>query len=299
MLQQDKIKQFKYYRDVQLWPLADDLNYEEWLNNFADGEEREIAMCILDFFMYFPDSLVNQMLATVIGKCGYVFQRKRGGWDNDKFKTDCWYSYIPGEDMKTTDSGNLFHRKLRDNLGIPEERIIGYPELHQKLSTEDRQNVILVDDFVGSGHQTYVAWILRKLSGKSLAEWSAEKDHCVIYAPLVVNKMGRDIIYNDCPELELCHIHTLTEEFNLFNPLCPCWNGDRTLYRKAMDLIEKKSLSLGIPFSGGANVIDVQGYRRQGLALAFEHGMPDACPPIFYWETTNWKPLIRKVYQRP
>lgn len=66
-----------------------------------------------------------------------------------------------------------------------------------------------------------------------------------------------------------------------------------------MKLIERKSLDLGIPFTGGSDVIDVQGYKQQGLALAFAHGMPDACPPIFYWETSTWKPLMNKVYQRP
>ena len=71
------------------------------------------------------------------------------------------------------------------------------------------------------------------------------------------------------------------------------------LYRKAKNLIERKSIELKIPFTGGADVIDVQGYHKQGLALGFAHGMPDACPPIFYWETKEWKPLMNKVYARP
>lgn len=291
--------QFKYYRDVRLWPLADEFNYEEWLNNFADGEEREIAIRILDFFMFFPDSLINQMLATVIGKCGYYFQRMRGSWTDGQFRTDCWYSFIPGEELKPTDSGYLFQRKLRDNLHIPEERIISYEQLHEKLSTELNQNVILVDDFVGSGHQTVVAWSLRNLRGKTLREWTAERGHCVTYAPLVVNYIGKQEIENKCDYLELTYIHALTPEFNIFSPACPCWDGDMALYRKAMSLIKKKSIMLKIPFTGGADVIDVQGYHKQGLALGFAHGMPDACPPIFYWETKVWKPLMNKVYARP
>lgn len=292
-------QQYKYFRDVQLWPLAQDLNYEEWLNNFAEGEERDIAMRILDFFMFFPDNLINQMLATVIGRCGYFFMRRRGGWSNEQFKNDCWYSFIPGEELRPTDSGALFMRKLRDNLGIPENRIISYEKLHEVLKTEKNQNVILVDDFVGSGHQTYVAWSLRKPLGHTLEEMSALNGHCVTYAPLVVNCIGKEVIDNDCPGLELTCIHTLTKDFNIFLPTCPCWEGDKVLYMKAMHLIEVKSMSLGIPFTGGADVIDVLGYKKQGLALAFAHGMPDACPPIFYWETEKWKPLMNKVYQRP
>ena len=55
---------------------------------------------------------------------------------------------------------------------------------------------------------------------------------------------------------------------------------------------------LNIPFTNGGQVNDVKGYREQGLALAFEHGIPDACPPIFYWETGDWKPLMNRVYSR-
>lgn len=298
--EQDKTKQFKYYRDTHLWPLADDFNFEEWLNNFAEGEERDIAIRILDFFMFFPESLVNQMLATVIGKCGYFFKRKRGSWSNERFKTDCWYSFVPGEELKPTDSGYLFQRKLRDNLHIPEERIISYEQLHQKLATTIDQNVILVDDFVGSGHQTAVAWKVHSFYGdKTLEDWTITNNHCVTYAPLVVNYMGKKEIEDNCKNLDLTFIHALSREFNIFSPDCPCWNGDRALHRKAMHLLEEKSMALGIPFTGGSDTIDIMGYKQQGLALAFYHCMPDACPPIFYWETANWKPLMNKVYPRP
>jgi len=35
----------------------------------------------------------------------------------------------------------------------------------------------------------------------------------------------------------------------------------------------------------------------QGLAISFDHGAPDAIPPIFYWKE-NWTPLIKKEYSR-
>lgn len=46
-----------------------------------------------------------------------------------------------------------------------------------------------------------------------------------------------------------------------------------------------------IPITGGNSVNDVMGFAKQGLALAFHHGIPDACPAFFYWNTENWKPL--------
>lgn len=43
---------------------------------------------------------------------------------------------------------------------------------------------------------------------------------------------------------------------------------------------------------------DEKGFNKQGLAIAFEHGTPDAIPALFYWETEDWTPLINKVYIR-
>lgn len=292
-------ERYNYYRETQLWPLADELNYEQWLDNFENDEEREIARRILDFFIYIPDRFINQMLATVIGKCGHYFKQMRGTWTDNDFKTNCWYSFIPGEDQKPTDSGYVFNRKLRDKTHIPEGNILNYVELHENLFRYMNKNIILVDDFVGSGHQTYVAWNRRDdKTKKTLQELTIENSHCIVYAPLIVNQMGFDNITNYCPNLGIVFIHLLNRHYSLFDKDCPCWDGDIKLYQKAMEIIKEKSIKLGIPSTRGANTIDYKGYREQGLALAFEHGIPDACPPIFYWETEYWKPLIKKVYSR-
>lgn len=292
------IERYKYFRDTQLWPLADTLNYKQWLENFTNDEELDIAQRILDFFIYIPDSMINQMLAIVIGKCGYYFKRQIGKWTDDDFKNNCWYSFVPGEEMKPTDSGYVFNRKLRDKLGIPEERIIGFNELQEILVKSFNQNVILVDDFVGSGHQTYVAWCRRLYKGWTLRQLAFAKKHTVVYAPLIVNYKGYNSIISGCHGLGLTFIHLLNEQYSLFKQNSLCWGGDVKLYNKAMNLIFEKSKMLNIPFTNGRQVNDVKGYREQGLALAFEHGIPDACPPIFYWETGDWKPLMNRVYSR-
>ena len=293
-------EKYKLFRDTQVWPLASDFNYEQWLTNFSVGEEQDIAQRILDFFIYMPDNHINQMLATVIGKCGYYFKQQRGAWSNSDFSNNCWYSFVPGEELKPTDSGYVFNRKLRDNIRIPEDRIVDYLTLRSCLLSSNNQNVILVDDFVGSGHQTWVAWTRRSSSqDKSLQEISIVNNHKVIYAPLVVNQKGYNKIINECVGLGLTFIYLLSQEYSLFDRNCPCWDGDNIMFQEGIKLIIEKSISLGIPITGGADVIDAKGYDEQGLALAFAHGMPDACPPFFYWESADWKPLVKKVYSRP
>lgn len=287
----------RYFRDVQLWPLADKLDYEAWINNFAEGEEQEIASRILGFFTYFPDTLMNQMLSTVVGKCGYFLKQVRGNWSHEQFKTNCWFSFVPGENLKTTDSGYIFQRKLRDVLKIPEERLVDYKDLCHQLSANYCQNVIMVDDFVGSGQQTDTAWNTPNSYG-TLKQIAKKNNHCIIYAPLVVNKLGKELIEENCEGLRLEYVHLLTEECCLFSPNCPCWEGRRDIYEKAMNLILKKSKLLGISDTEEGSETYYQGYCKQGLAIGFEHGIPDACPPFMYWDTENWKPLMNRVYKR-
>jgi hypothetical protein len=47
-----------------------------------------------------------------------------------------------------------------------------------------------------------------------------------------------------------------------------------------------------MPDENGNNVNDWQGFHRLGLALAFEHGAPDATIAMLRWNANNWQPLI-------
>lgn len=290
---------YHFYREVQLWPLARELNYEQWLNNFEEGEDQDIAQRILDFFVYIPDILVDQMLQTVIGKCGYFFKERVRGWNNDSFTKDCWYSFIPGETPSYTDSGYIFTRKLRDRVGIPEKHILGFDQLMYNITQGiPIKNVILVDDFVGSGAQCDAAWNYHKLgtTGITLASLTQLKNLNVVYAPLIVNEMGRQRIEGACLGLKLEFIHLLKEEYNLFNEKGLCWNGDHALYSRWISLFNKICKQERITLTGGRSVNDGKGFAEQGLAIAFNHGIPDACPAFFYWNSDTWKPLIKKHY---
>ena len=92
--------------------------------------------------------------------------------------------------------------------------------------------------------------------------------------------------------------HIIGPEYNLFKKECFCWKNDEQLYLQGTELILRKSKELGIPFKNGNDTQDVRGFDEQGLALAFEHGAPDAIPSFFYWCHDNWTPLIKKSYKR-
>jgi hypothetical protein len=294
------IDKSEFFRNIHVWPLNDVLNYKGWLGNFINPEEIEIASNILNFFMFFPKPMINQMLKTVIGYCGEYLRLRFPDWSHNDFENRCIYSYIPGENTHPTDSGHIYLRNLRDELHISEDHIVDFNNLHLKLKKSVvAVPVIFVDDFLGSGAQCIKAWNKNKrgLCGKTLKEIASNSTHTFIYAPLVANHIGYNLVKNNCSGLELIPCHILDNEYNLFDPDCICWRRDNDLYLKGTELILSKSKELGIPFSKGKSVNDVKGFGEQGLALAFDNGAPDAIPAFFYW-CTNWIPLIKKEYKR-
>lgn len=296
----DKMKTFS---EMRLLPMQKDFSFENWLENFKNQEDREVAAHILQHFIYFSDDLINQMLRTVVGRCGYYFSQRDPGWSHGSFKDNCWYSFVQGENADhVTDSGYIFTRKLRDVLNIPDNRIIDFGALFRKLENHSftPQNVILVDDFVGTGAQTDKAWNIHSLGSlnMTLSEHQSRYGHRIVYAPLIVNDVGLNRIKQKCPNLHLEFVHHLGPEYNLFHEDCPCWNGDQALYHRFLTMMERVAKEQKIPMKGGSHVNDVQGFGRQGLALAFSHGIPDACPAFFYWETETWKPLKKRPYHR-
>lgn len=296
-------EKMRFFRESQLLPPSKGFDYENWLDNFQDSEDKKIAAHILNFFIYFPDDIINQMLRTAVGRCGYYFSKLDPYWTHDSFKDNCWYSFVQGENPDdATDSGFIFTRKLREQLNIQDERILKYEGLFKKLEDNATvpQNVILVDDFVGTGAQTDDAWNKHRYGkySRTLSEHERLFHHRIVYAPLVVNELGLSRIECNCPNLHLEYIHKLGREYNLLDVDGLCWKGDKAMHSKFLDLLSRVATQEGIPNKNGCHVNDILGFGKQCLALAFSHGIPDACSAFFYWETATWKPLKKRPYHR-
>jgi hypothetical protein len=288
-----------FFQSVQVWPLTSKLDYKGWLNNFKTNNEKKTACQILDFFSYYSTPLVDEMFKASISKAGSRLSRIFTDWKHSDFFDRCIYSYIPGETKNISDSGFNFARKLKDVIGIPENQLVEYDDIPKRLDIIGKPTpVILVDDFIGSGAQCSKAWNENgfKYNNKKLSEIANK--HVFVYAPLIVNYTGYERISKECPKLILTPTHILGKEYNLFDPSCFCWKGEYDSFKAGVDLILRKSNELGIPSTDGRHTQDEKGFGKQGLALMFEHGAPDAIPSIFYWCHEDWTPLISKSYNR-
>lgn len=291
----------KFYQNVSLWPRTQKLNYSGWLHNFDDiPEDRELAEIILDFFVYYNEDFVEQLIIAAVGKCGYKLQELNGTWTYEDFKQNCWYSSIQGEHPHISDSGHIMIRKVRDTLRVAEDREKTFGELLYFLENEPTpQNVILVDDMVGSGSQCITAWNNHAIAGGSPLSVICEKTpHNIFYTPLLMNAEGYKRVNYFCKGLYLETVHILGDEYNLFNKDCLCWCGNIDLYNRGTEMILRRSRAVGIPEDNQNNPLYIKGLQSQGWAIAFSHGIPDACPPFFYWDQNGWTPLIIKEYPR-
>jgi hypothetical protein len=286
-----------FFQTVQLLPLTHELNFQGWLKNFEKGEDRYIASLIADFFIYYPDFLVDNLMESAMQNIGYELSKRLSYWHHNFLYDKCYYSYIPGEVPEKSDSGILFTRKLKD-MGVPPNRVIDFDKIYETLLSESFLTpIIFIDDFVGSGQQCHSAWNKnRKNQGKTLNEIQKEIGNLFIFAPLVANEIGEEAIGENCPNLIFSPVHTLGNEYNLFHKSCYCWKGDDRLYEKGVELIETYSKKLGITDNKGSHTEDVRGYYNQGLAIKFKSGAPDAVPAFFYWEKKGWTKLFTKLY---
>lgn len=290
----------KYFVDVHLWGLPENIDPARWLSNF-DGPEMDYAVHLLNGFMYFSDRLTNQMfaeafhgLSNFIRLPGDSFLSIQADWR--AFVKSVIITPVTGEVPSITDSGFIFARMARQRLGLDESQILSPEATLECLLRRGPRPVVFVDDFVGSGNQFIDTWERRmELSNStvmSFETYSSVRGSRFFYCPVVCTQDGCDRLQRECPKVVINPAHVLSPKHSALSPDSFIW--PEHLKAGAFNFIERASARAGIPDTGGGED-DWRGFNMLGLALAFEHSVPDATLPLFYWERNDWKPLVRRT----
>jgi hypothetical protein len=272
------------------------------MSNFDDAE-RPFAARLLEGFTFFSNELVTAMFRTVFKNLSQVVLRNRS---NYLAAANEWASFVDsvivvrvaGQVTSEADSGYIFTRLSRDVLGIAEERLMSPRIALESLRKQPHQNVVFVDDFVGTGEQFVEMWErVHQLSDswasfKSLALTSGAESIGFYYVPLICAELGRSHIAEKCPQVKLLPAHLLVPSYSALAADSVIWREDMAV--TGPKFIERASDRAGLRDLDG-NEGCWRGYRRLGLALSFEHGAPDATLPIFTVANGNWKPLIKSA----
>ena len=287
-----------YFMRTQLWPRETAIDPQGWLSNFHVSELSHAAH-LLNAFMYFASPLVKEMFASSfqslsrsIAGSGDSLVTLQGSWRTLIARS--LITYVTGEVESPTDSGHIFARLVRDYLGIPETQIRAPKEVLQSLLDNGPRPVIFVDDFVGSGLQFATTWNRQYSLNcgimQSFKNLAAIQTAQFFYASVMATNDGFSLIRKACPEVVLSTAHELHPRYSLLHPECFLWPD--SLRPTAVDFLRTASLRAGIPDSDGNHVDDWQGFHKLGLAIAFEHGTPDATVAILRWKSNGWHPLI-------
>lgn len=281
-----------FLTETHLWPLRAKLDPRGWLSNFTD-DELQTAVLLLDGFLYFPADFIDELfIAGFRSLTRYFVGRSEEEtvtkWN--EFFDNVILTGIGGELPNVSESSNYFLRRAKQKLEIPEDRILSNDEaiiaLHEKPGP-----VVFVDDFLGSGDQ-FLDTIRRvkSVEGRDYSFQSASRIEGtkLFYIPLVANEYGIGNIDDSDVGAFIRPVHTLSSRYSAFHPNSVFWPADYAT--KAQQDIRSASQRAGIDTRDPNNW---KGFRSQGLALAFEIGIPDANLEIFTWKDNGWKPLIR------
>jgi len=286
------------FSDVHVWPQTTKLNPYAWLDNFTP-KERPYAIALLNAFLYFNEPMVDAMFSACVRSLGALvtaredtFCDARKTWG--QFLDNLYVTHVEGENPNPTDSGYIFARKARQVLGLTEEHILHPREAVQRINDTPHKNLLFVDDFVGSGNQITETWCRHYgatgAPSVCFAELAKEQKGRYFYTPLVCTAKGFENATRGCPGLNIHPAHLIDERYNLLNPRCVFW--PQALRSTAVAVLFEASRRAGIVKH---YKYSWQGFHNLGLGLAFWHSVPDATLPIFFWDTPDWHPLVRRV----
>lgn len=292
---------WKYFVAVQLWPRRARLDPLGWMQNFT-SDELPLALRLLEGFTYFSSELVAHMFRSAFLNVSQIVVKSRTNYFSattewSRFVKSLLIVRVTGEQPSDADSGFIFARLARDKLGIPESQIVPPQEALERLIALPTGNVMFVDDFVGSGEQFVSTWErihalgAARASFKSVAA-AAGGSVAFFYVPVLCTEQGRDHISRHSPEVTIVPAHFVGNQHSAISPDSVIWRNDMSA--TGPRFVESASVRAGIPDLDGAEGC-WRGYRKLGLAIAFEHSWPDATLPIFYWNQNNWHPLLQKA----
>jgi len=183
----------------------------------------------------------------------------------------------------------MFARLAKKHLGIDESQVVPPERALRILNAGGGRPIVFVDDFLGSGDQAITTWN-RKYPVSSCVEYSFEESAAhysssIYYVPLFATENGIKNVSDACNGLVVAPTHVLKEAESVIHPASLCWPD--SMRSEGVEFIRRCSARAGISMG------DWKGYKGLGLALAFDHGTPDATLPIFTHESDAWRPLIR------
>jgi len=283
----------RHFREFSIWPVFADFDTEGWLSNFK-FDERRVAERLLTNFCYFNEQMTDALLKAALQSCFSALIDQEGPPIRSirEHAEKTAFVICEGEQPHVTDSGHIFARKLRDKIGVPERRIFRPEEALR--NAPKFSHFIFIDDFTGSGNQFVETWHAEHIVGAqrlSFTKLSASAQSSFKYCCCIATSKARNKIAMEASAAVLHPAHLLTDTSCAISTSSRIWEG--------IDPVDAIKKVKGASTRAGYGAEDLsqddwRGFHSLGLALAFNHGIPDASLPLYFSQRNGWKPLIAR-----
>lgn len=281
--------------DLSAWPRRK-IEYRGWLDNFGKAD-RPLAVHMLSRFTYLSSELVDQLFRVAFQglsngiAVGEVPAARRQAWR--QFCATALVVPVMGEDPNPSDSGWGFARKARQLLGIPESRLKSPQQAVEMLDQGSTSPIVFVDDFVGSGDQFLRTWNRLHFTSAGVASLATlTPTGGAYYCNVLAAAHGVERIRSQAPLVTIASGNVIPRDHSFVAMGSAMWPNGMTL--EGARLARKIGRRLGYTKTDGS-LRDWRGYHRLGLGIAMEDSTPDANLPLFFEETGDWQPLVRRV----
>ena len=288
MLTNEEIEEFNsyaldkvyFYIESNFWSKPNVKELQNWLNNFILPEEKYCALKLLDRFVYYSEEdiirLMNFGLNEKIFKRYALKLEKESSFlltEEDIIKAKKTFLentfFVPLNTGNLSQSSLVMARYLTIDVGISESKILDTNSLSSdELKT--CKNLIILDDFVGSGKQISDFWNLTKVKlddNEILFNELKEKfpDINIEYFCLVCTNEGYDNFKFDFEmgkrsDLMVTYGELLGNRFKIF--------GEDSVYFEAEEIEFCKDILKNLC---DKNDIEFLGYQGLDYAIAFHH----------------------------
>nr|HEX4317157.1 hypothetical protein [Kofleriaceae bacterium] len=278
-----------------LWAPEPHLRPKAWLSNFQSADDRLLAAILLDNFIYYSDRTTDQLLRSTYYRLvdGLLTGMIGLGTPNLGID-DLIFTPILGERPNPTDSGNLFSRKVRNTLRIPQARIKEHAEAYALASAGSP--IVFLDDFVGSGAQFINTWVRETTpgSGQSFKQLYTHQPFPIILLALVVTSQSIARIRTEVPTCHLAYAHTLDVSYSAKALAAPILEPSlQDIAASLDDFLDRYSKLLTLSPDLQHPEHPKYGWYAMGLMLGFEHSIPDSTLPIFWCPGAgDWSQLV-------
>ena len=286
----------------QQWSGLTKADIDSWLSNFRDlsHEEQELVYKLLTNIIYFSENDVTDALKLGVYNClSYFDVLEKQKSSNFSLSSNTLKNthksninkacFVPLLDSGAPhESANNVCRILVQQGIIPAEKSMFIDQVPALLKSGQVNNLIIVDDCVGSGDQLRTFWEETRIdvdgSSISIKELCQKYRATVNYLTLFGYNKSIDDLRKEFPDLNIFCVRELNDQLRVFSDSSYIWRNEKEKNR-AFTLFDSLAKNAGI---------STYGYKNLDFAFVMHKTIPDWSLPIFWKENSDWKLLLRR-----